>query len=146
MACIFCKIVSGEIPSNKVYEDDLVIAVLDIYPITPGHTLVVPKQHHELVSDLPAETMASMAQAAQKVEKALRASSVRCDASNLVINNGRTAGQEIPHVHLHVIPRFRGDGVRFYVDQKKASREELEAITGELLEKLALPGETPTKN
>jgi len=136
MSCIFCKIVSGEIPSNKVYEDDYVVAILDIYPITPGHTLVVPKQHHELVSDLPPEILAGMARAAQKVEKALRASSVKMEASNFIVNNGKGAGQEVPHVHLHVIPRFHGDGVRFYIDQKKATREELEAITAELVEKL----------
>lgn len=128
MACIFCRIVEGKLPSHKVYEDDLVVAFLDAYPINPGHVLVVPKLHSELLSGLPAETAGRLFQVAQTVEKAVRASGLRCEATNLVLNNGQAAGQEILHAHLHVIPRFRGDGVRFQIHQKKAGREELDSV------------------
>ncbi|MBK7408852.1 MAG: HIT family protein [Saprospirales bacterium] len=136
MACIFCQIIEGKIPSHKVYEDDLVMAFMDAYPINPGHVLVVPKQHSELVSGLPAETAGRLFQVAQTVETAIRASGVRCDASNLVLNNGQAAGQEIPHAHLHIIPRHRGDGIRFQFQQKKAGREELDSIALEIIEKI----------
>ena len=137
MGCIFCQIVEGKLPAHKVYENEHVVAFLDLYPINTGHTLVVPKQHVELLSDLPPDTAAHLLQAAQQVEKAIRASTLHCEASNVVINNGKAAGQEIPHVHLHIIPRFRGDGVRFHVDQKKASREELETAALEIIGKVS---------
>ena len=137
MSCIFCKIIKGEMPAHKVYEDDHVVAILDIYPINTGHVLVLPKQHGELLSDLTPESAASLMQATRLVEKALRATGLHCDATNLVINNGRAAGQEIPHVHLHIIPRFRGDGVRFHVEQKKAAREDLETTARRIQEKVA---------
>lgn len=136
MACIFCQIIEGKLPSYKLYEDDLVVAILDIYPITTGHTLIIPKQHTELLAGLPPETAGRMFQVARLVEKAIRDSPIRCEASNLVLNNGQSAGQEIPHAHLHIIPRYRGDGVRFHISQKKASREELEAAAGDIAEKL----------
>ncbi|MCB9285050.1 MAG: HIT family protein [Lewinellaceae bacterium] len=136
MACIFCQILEGKLPSNKVYEDDLVVAFLDAYPINSGHVLVVPKLHCELLSGLPVETAGRLFQVAQTVEKAVRASGVRCEATNLVLNNGQAAGQEIPHAHLHIIPRFRGDGVRFQINQKKAGREELDTVASGIVEKI----------
>lgn len=109
--CLFCKIISDKIPSNKVYEDDAVFAFLDIYPASEGHTLVAPKKHFNNFTDMSAEDVASLFEAARKitaaVEKALSA-----EGSNIGINNGEVAGQEIPHVHVHVIPRRRGDGGR----------------------------------
>lgn len=139
MACIFCQIIEGRMPSYKLYEDDLVMAILDIYPITTGHTLIIPKQHTELLAGLPPETAGRMFQVARLVEKAIRDSPIRCEATNLVLNNGRAAGQEIPHAHLHIIPRHRGDGVRFQISQKKASREELEDTSSSILANMQAP-------
>lgn len=139
MSCIFCKIIEGSLPSHKVYEDDLVVAFLDIFPIHPGHTLIVPKQHAELLSGLTPETAGRMFEVARKVEMAIRASSIQCEATNLVLNNGTAAGQEVLHAHLHIIPRFRGDGVRFHITQKKASREELEATASSIVGKMQDP-------
>ena len=109
--CLFCKIISGEIPSNKVYENDSVVAFLDIYPASEGHTLVAPKKHYTNFTDMTPEDVASLFKAARiitaAVEKAFFA-----QGSNIGINNGEVAGQEVPHVHVHVIPRKRGDGGR----------------------------------
>jgi histidine triad (HIT) family protein len=109
--CLFCKITSGKIPSNKIYEDDAVFAFLDIYPASEGHTLVAPKKHFSNFTDMDAGDVASLFEVARKitaaVEKALLA-----EGSNIGINNGEVAGQEVPHVHVHIIPRRKGDGGR----------------------------------
>ncbi len=134
--CIFCKIVRGEIPAHKVYEDEHVVAFLDIYPINPGHTLIVPKQHYERLEDVPEEVLAAMMRAAARLAPAiLRATGAQ--GYNLVVNVGRVAGQEIMHVHLHVIPRREGDGCKImHCKRSKPSDEELartaEAIRREL--------------
>jgi histidine triad (HIT) family protein len=107
--CIFCQIVDGEIPARVVYEDADVLAFLDANPLAPGHTLVIPKAHHETLGDLPPEsgetTFAALHYLTPIVEDVVDA-----DASTVAFNNGEAAGQEVPHVHGHVIPRFEGDG------------------------------------
>jgi len=107
--CIFCQIVDGDIPARVVYEDDDVLAFLDANPMAPGHTLVVPKAHYETLGDLPEDdggaVFSTLHRLAPLVEGAVDA-----DASTVAFNNGEAAGQEIPHVHGHVIPRFEGDG------------------------------------
>lgn len=107
--CIFCQIVAGDVPSFTVYEDDHVKAFLDANPLSRGHTLVIPKAHHERLADLPAseatplyETLHSLAPAVQEA--------VDADGCNVGINDGTAAGQEVPHSHYHIIPRFEGDG------------------------------------
>jgi len=107
--CIFCQIVDGDIPARVVYEDDDVLAFLDANPMAPGHTLVVPKHHHETLGDLP-EAAGSAVFAALHRLAPLVEDAVDADASTVAFNNGEAAGQEIPHVHGHVIPRFEGDG------------------------------------
>jgi histidine triad (HIT) family protein len=109
--CLFCKIISGKIPSNKVYEDDAVFAFLDIYPASEGHTLVAPKKHFSNFTDMDAEGVASLFEAARKVTFAVE-KAFSAEGSNIGINNGEAAGQEVPHVHVHVIPRRKGDGGR----------------------------------
>lgn len=107
--CIFCRIVAGEIPSRAVYEDEAVLAFLDANPLAPGHTLVIPKSHHEQLNDLPSESAGEVLdvlyQLVPQVERAVAA-----DGSTVAFNNGPAAGQEVPHVHGHIIPRFDGDG------------------------------------
>jgi len=108
--CVFCKIVAGEIPCDKVYEDDLVLCFLDIAPLTLGHALVIPKEHHTSATTLTDEVAARMFQVAPKIGQAL----VRATDGggfNLLLSNGACAGQVVPHAHLHVIPRSNDDGV-----------------------------------
>ena len=110
--CIFCKIISGEIPSARVYEDDHVLAFLDIGPLQPGHTLVIPKDHHPQLADMPPETMAEFGRVLPRIAKAV-AAATGADGYNILQSNGEVAGQEVFHVHFHVVPRSRQDGLGF---------------------------------
>ena len=105
--CIFCKIVKGEIPCFKVYEDDQVLAFMDINPISPGHTLIIPKNHAENLAEISDEDLAAVHRASKKVMagigKALKASGVAC-----VQLNGRGVNQVVMHYHLHLIPKIPG--------------------------------------
>ncbi|MFB6282768.1 MAG: HIT family protein [Halobacteria archaeon] len=107
--CIFCKIVDGEIPSRTVYEDDEVIAFLDVNPLSRGHTLVVPKEHEASLDDLGDEVHDAVIETVHGIAPDVT-EAVDAPAYNLGINNGPEAGQEVPHVHYHVVPRFEGDG------------------------------------
>jgi len=109
--CIFCKIVKGEMPASKVYEDAMVISFLDIMPANKGHCLIVPKKHYEKVEDTPDETLAHMMKTAKKLGKA-QSLSMGNNSYNLLINNGKEAGQIVQHIHLHVIPRFNKKRVK----------------------------------
>jgi histidine triad (HIT) family protein len=108
--CPFCAIRDGEIPSRTVHEDEETLAFLDVNPLTRGHTLVVPKSHHERVSDLPADigdaVFSTLGRLAPAVERAVDA-----DGVTVGMNDGTAAGQEVPHVHGHLVPRTEGDGV-----------------------------------
>ena len=107
--CIFCKIIKGEIPADKVYEDDDTLAFLDISPVNKGHTLVIPKQHHETVIDTPAEVLCKLMKTVKKVAPAI-IKVTSAQGFNLYQNNEKAAGQLVPHIHFHIIPRFEGDG------------------------------------
>jgi len=111
--CIFCDILAGLAPANFIHRDDLCAAFMDIRPVNPGHVLVVPRAHAALLTELDEVTVGRMLQVAQRVDVALRASGIKCEAVNLIISDGAAAGQEVPHVHLHIIPRFHGDGHHF---------------------------------
>src|SRR4051794_3564823 len=108
MDCIFCKIVAGEIPAHKVYEDDQSLAFLDILPATRGHTLVIPKQHAATIEDISPDSLATTTLAAQTVAGILR-NRLHPDGMNVMQNNGAAAGQEVFHYHLHLLPRWTGD-------------------------------------
>lgn len=107
--CIFCRIVAGEIPSRTVRETENVLAFLDANPLAPGHTLVVPKAHHETLADTPEELASEVFSVLYDLTPVVE-EAVDADASNVAFNNGSEAGQEIPHLHGHVIPRFADDG------------------------------------
>jgi histidine triad (HIT) family protein len=111
--CIFCDILADRAPASFIHRDDLCVAFMDIRPVNPGHVLVVPRIHAALISGLDEVTVGHMLQVAQRVDVALRASGIKCEGVNLIISDGAVAGQEVPHVHLHVIPRFHGDGHHF---------------------------------
>ena len=124
--CIFCKIVKGKIPCQKIYENDKVFAFLDIMPIHKGHTLVIPKEHHETLLDMPDDTLAELAKVAKKVSKAVK-KATGADGFNIGQNNGAAAGQAVFHFHLHVIPRFNGDGLKNW-PHKKVPEEDMKQI------------------
>ena len=106
--CIFCAIAAGEIPCFKVYEDDLVLAYLDINPFSEGHTLVIPKNHTSGLLDTPDETLARVLAAVKKIAAHLK-TALPCDGFNILQNNGAAAGQTVSHLHFHIVPRT-GDG------------------------------------
>ncbi len=108
--CVFCRILAGDIPASVVYEDDYSLAFLDIQPITPGHVLLIPKVHAASLIELDQASAARLMIVAQKVDQALRQSGLACEGVNLYLADGAAAGQEVFHVHLHVFPRFAGDG------------------------------------
>ncbi|MGY4644150.1 HIT family protein [Cellulomonas sp. URHB0016] len=108
--CVFCRIVRGELPSSRVSESDTVLALMDIDPVTEGHVLVIPKTHLPDLGDLPDDLAAEMFAVARQVAAALRRAPLRCEGVNLFYADGEAAFQEVFHSHLHVIPRFRGDG------------------------------------
>ena len=112
-SCIFCKIIAGELPSSKVYEDEHVIAFLDIHPVTSGHTLVVPKIHCDDLLGCDFTVASQMMNAAQKVGAAVMKATGTA-GFNLGVNNGATAGQVIFHLHMHVIPRSTADGLHLW--------------------------------
>ncbi|MEK7148434.1 MAG: HIT family protein [Patescibacteria group bacterium] len=107
--CLFCKIVAGEIPAEKVYEDDTVLAFLDIHPVNIGHTLVIPKEHYANLYDTPDKTLAQIMTVVKKLGIAIK-ETVSADGINIEMNNDSVAGQIILHTHLHIVPRFSGDG------------------------------------
>lgn len=134
-ACIFCEIAESQAPSSKVYEDELSLAFLDIQPVNPGHVLVIPKSHATDLFDLDPETGAHLFQVAQKIARALTASGLKCEGVDLLLAHGEAAGQEVFHVHLHVIPRFRGDGFGFRFGpgyEKLPPRHELDSVAAQL--------------
>jgi histidine triad (HIT) family protein len=108
--CIFCYILANKVPSSQVYQDDNCTAFLDIQPVNPGHVLIVPNRHASRLTELDEDTGAEMFRLAQRLAKALRQSGIRCEGINLFLADGEAAMQEVFHVHLHVIPRFAGDG------------------------------------
>ncbi len=107
---VFARILRGELPSTRIYEDDRCVVILDIAPVNPGHLLVIPKTPAQLVTELDEATTAHLFVVGARVSKAVRAASPRCEGVNFWVADGAAAGQEVPHVHLHVIPRFAGDG------------------------------------
>jgi histidine triad (HIT) family protein len=107
--CIFCSIVAGDIPARTVHETDDVLAFLDANPLARGHTLVIPKAHAKHLGDLDGETASALFDAVTDLTPRVQ-SAVDADGANVGINDGEAAGQEVPHVHVHVIPRFDGDG------------------------------------
>jgi histidine triad (HIT) family protein len=108
--CIFCDIVNDRAEATFVYRDDHVSAFMDIQPVNKGHILVIPNAHATYLSDLPEETGVQVFRVAQKAAGAIRASGLKCEGINLLLADGEAAMQEILHVHLHVFPRFEGDG------------------------------------
>ncbi len=107
-ACIFCKIVAGDVPSAKVYEDEKFLAFLDIGPVNKGHTLVIPKEHHEDIWTMPKEMLGNMMAVVQDVGKAVK------KATDCYYVNVNVMGIDVPHAHIHLIPRHKDDGLELW--------------------------------
>ena len=131
--CIFCKIVEGEIPSFKLYEDAATFAFMDINPVHDGHCLVIPKAHSATVFEIESEDFAAAARTTAKVARAVKAA-VPCDGFNLMQANGEGAGQSVGHVHLHIIPRQNGDGLLFNWQPKPGDRDRIAAVAARIRE------------
>ena len=125
--CIFCKIVKGEIPSAKLYEDGLVMAFLDIMPANKGHTLVIPKKHYEVLVDIPADELEKLMNELKKITEAV-ISATKAEGFNILMNNKKVAGQIVPHAHFHIVPRFSDDGLELKWPSKKYEDGEIEKL------------------
>ena len=124
--CVFCRVVDGTVESSRVYEDDEVLAFMDIQPVTDGHLLVIPKRHASELADLDEQLGMSMFRIAQRLAAALRRSGFPCEGVNLFLADGEAAFREVFHVHLHVFPRTTGDGFRIDADWRERPRAELD--------------------
>ena len=133
--CIFCKMVAGQIPVTKIYEDEVVFAFLDIGPVSDGHTLVIPRQHFEKLHDCPAELLGQVSSRLGKISKAV-ATGMNSDGYNLLCNNGRAAGQLIEHLHFHIIPRNTGDRLFSRWPSYEYEEGKIEEVAGTIREHL----------
>ena len=121
--CIFCKIIDGQIPSYKVYENDSVLAFLDIFPLSYGHTIVIPKKHYYNFLDMPEDNMGDFFLELKKISLLIK-EKLKIDGFNLIQNNFPAAGQVIHHFHFHIVPRMKGDGPLKMIPGKIQAKED----------------------
>jgi histidine triad (HIT) family protein len=138
--CIFCQIVSKKIPAKIVYEDENSMAFLDINPTNPGHTLVIPKAHIETILEIQPEELSVLAQTVKIVAQALT-DALNPDGLNILQNNKEIAGQLVPHIHFHLVPRFKDDGVPYFfgAQTKKMDEKKLEEIANKIKINVKIP-------
>ncbi len=133
--CLFCKIIKGEIPCVKIYENNQVLCFLDINPVTRGHSLVVPKKHSADILEIGEEELKEMSKLLPKISRALK-KATGAKGINLMMSNGEEAGQVVMHSHLHLIPRFEDDGLELWSGEQ-AKPEELEKRGKEIIQEVA---------
>lgn len=131
--CILCQIISGEVPSKKIYEDDSMLAVLDVNGSSPGHCFIMPKEHHTILEQVPDQLIGSMFAVANKISSAVF-ESLNIQGTNIFIENGVAAGQNIAHFIIQVIPRNDNDGVNLQLQPKQLSEEEMSTVELKLKE------------
>jgi len=129
--CIFCKIAKNEIPSKKIYEDNDVLAFLDINPANPGHTLIISKKHFEGIIDADVGVLSKMIQVSKTIAKTIK-ERLGSDGLNIMQNNGKHAGQLVSHIHFHIIPRFPNDKVVISYPRAQLSENDLNEIQKKL--------------
>ena len=133
--CIFCKIVSGKLKARIINENDYAMAFLDAFPLSSGHTLVVPKAHYSKVQDMDKEYSCAVFSIACQIAAILEPT-VRVNASTIAIHNGRDAGQEVPHVHIHIVPRSANDGAgpihSMFKSRPRLNNEEMDKLADKL--------------
>lgn len=130
--CIFCNIIAGDADASFVYRDSDCVAFMDLAPINAGHVLVVPSNHAEHLADLDEGAAAHVMTITHRVSAAVRASGVPCDAVFLFLADGEVAGQEVPHVHMHIVPRFLGDTFRISECGRPVARAELDETSAKI--------------
>lgn len=127
--CVFCRIVEGFAEASTVFSDAVVLAFMDIHPVNQGHVLVIPKRHASNLAELNEETGGHLFRVAMRVAGSIKRSGLKCEGVNFHLADGQVAGQDIMHVHLHVIPRFEGDGVKFGLRSgSRESRKDLDEV------------------
>ena len=140
--CTLCRLVRGELEGSFVYASDQVVALMDYQPVTPGHVLVMPRHHVALLDDLDEGLSVEVYRIGHRLSRALRRSGLRCEGVNLFLADGEAAFQEIPHVHLHVFPRYRGDSFRLDAEWRIRPRAELDAAAEQVRAGLSAIGDT----
>ncbi len=133
--CIFCKIVAGEIPASVLFQSESGLAFLDVNPLSDGHLLFVPRDHYERLSEMPPTLTAKMAEAIPRLGRALLAAT-KAEGYNLLLNEGAAAGQVVPHVHYHLIPRKSGDGLGYRWNAGKYEAGQAEEVKSRILDEL----------
>lgn len=134
-SCIFCKIVKGEIPAYKVYEDETTLAFLDISPVNIGHSLVIPKEHYVNIYETPEEIMMNMMRTVKKISHAVK-TGLKADGINVTMNNDPAAGQVVFHSHIHVIPRHADDGFGLWQGKRPYQKNEEGVIVAKITSSL----------
>ncbi len=130
--CVFCKIVANDLPATKVFENKDIVAFLDINPASKGHTLIVPKQHFKDFNELPSDLIEKIFKASKKVAKAT-VDAVKADGYNIHVSNGKAAGQEVFHLHVHIIPRFKKDKVGLKWTHVEYAKDEIKGVANNIL-------------
>lgn len=130
--CIFCQIVEKKSPASIFYEDDVVVGLMTIAPITSGHILIIPKKHATYLNEMDEETGRRFFTIVQRSAKAIRESGVKCEGINLFLADGKAAFQEVFHVHMHVFPRYYGDSFKLIANSSQPMREELDRVAQQI--------------
>lgn len=131
--CVFCKIIKGEIPSATIYENDEFKVILDRFPSSLGHVLVLPKEHIENIFEMPEEKAGKIFKLVSKIAPIVK-KQLNCDGINILQNNGEAAGQSVPHFHIHIIPRYNNDGLNILWKPTEPTDEQIEKTKQKLLE------------
>ncbi len=133
--CIFCKIVRKQAPSSVIYEDNTILVFLDIRPLNMGHTLVIPKAHYVDIFDIPEKELSQMYKVAKQVSFAVK-KATNADGISIIQQNGKAAGQDIFHIHVHVVPRFEGQKLPPFSELKEVERAKLDALASKIKQQL----------
>ena len=130
--CIFCQIIAGKVQSKKIYEDEMVLGILDVNPANPGHILLLTKEHYAIMPQIPDDEIAHVFMVAKSLSNSMLRS-IDAQGTNIIVANGIAAGQRAQHFMVHVIPRKQNDGVDFVLPQKSIEQSEIEAIGNKLV-------------
>jgi histidine triad (HIT) family protein len=134
-SCIFCKIVQKQAPASIIYENDTILVFLDIRPLNMGHTLIIPKDHYIDIFDIPENELSQMHKAAKQVSIAIK-KATEADGISIIQQNGKAAGQDIFHIHVHAVPRFDGQKLPPFSELKEIERTKLEAMANRIKQQL----------